>query len=145
MAEDRRASDRNKHLLRRFYDEVVNEGNLDLIDELLSEDFVEHEEFPGISQDREGVKQFFGMLRAAFPDVTMTPEQIVAEGDIAVGNVRVRGTHQGEFMGIPPSGRSIDVREVDIVRFEGEVAVEHWGAFDALHLLEQLGASAEAG
>ena len=137
-------SDRIKELMRRFYDELVNQGKLDLIDELLSENFVEHEEFPGISQDREGVKQFFAMLRAAFPDVTMTPEHIVVEDDIAVGNVKVRGTHQGEFMGIPASGRSIDVREVDVVRFEGDVAVEHWGAFDAIHLLEQLGASPEA-
>jgi steroid delta-isomerase-like uncharacterized protein len=145
MTEGKRASDRSKDLMRRFYDEVVNQGNLDLIDEMLSADFVEHEEFPGIPQTREGVKQFFAMLRGAFPDVTMTPEHIVAEGDIAVGNVRVRGTHQGEFMGIPATGRSIDVREVDVVRFDGEIAVEHWGAFDALHLLEQLGASPEAG
>jgi steroid delta-isomerase-like uncharacterized protein len=140
MAEGKRASDANKELLRRFYDEVVNQGNLDLIDELLTEDFVEHEEFPGLEQNREGVKQFFAMLRTAFPDLSMTVEHVVAEGDLAVANVRVRGTHQGEFMGVPATGKQIDVREIDLIRFRDEVATEHWGAFDAMGMMVQLGA-----
>jgi steroid delta-isomerase-like uncharacterized protein len=140
MAEGKRASDRNKELLQKFYDEVVNGGNVDLIDEMLSDDFEEHEDFPGIGPGRDGVKQFFTMFRGAFPDVTMTPDHIVAEGDIAVGNVRMRGTHQGEFMGVPPTGKQIDVRAIDVVQFRDRIATAHWGVTDAMTMMQQLGA-----
>ena len=145
MAEGKRASDRNKELLQQFYDEVVNGGNVDLIDEMLSDEFEEHEEFPGIGSGREGVKQFFTMFRGAFPDVTMTPDHIVAEGDMAVGNVRVRGTHQGEFMGAVPTGRQIDVRAIDVVQFRDGIATAHWGVTDAMTMMQQLGAMPEPG
>ena len=143
MAEGKRASDRNKDLMRRFYDEVANQGNLDLIDELFTEDFVEHEEFPGLTRDREGVKQFFAMFRAAFPDATFTVENVVAEGDLAVANVMVSGTHQGEFLGVPPTGKPIEAREIDVVRFRDDRATEHWGVFDAMGLMMQIGALPE--
>jgi predicted SnoaL-like aldol condensation-catalyzing enzyme len=105
MEQDRKA------LMRRFYEEVVGDGNVDLIDELLTDDFVEHEEFPGLPPTKAGVKQFFTLLKQAFPDVTMTPEHLITEGDLAVARVRMRGTHQGEFMAsLPPEGRSTWLR-----------------------------------
>jgi steroid delta-isomerase-like uncharacterized protein len=133
-------SDDNKATLQRFYDEVANAGNLDLIDELLSEDFVEHEEFPGIPPTREGVRQFFAMLQAAFPDGTFTTEDLIAEGDRVAARARFRGTHQGEWMGLPATGRTVDVGLVDIVQFRDGVGTAHWGVFDAMEMMQQLGA-----
>jgi steroid delta-isomerase-like uncharacterized protein len=138
-------SDDSKAMMQRFYDEVVNAGNLDLIDELLADDFVEHEDFPGIPPTREGVKQFFALLRAAFPDGTMTAEDLIAEGDRVAARAKFRGTHQGEFMGVPATGRPVDVQLVDIVQFQDGVATAHWGVFDAMTMMQQLGAIPEPG
>jgi len=138
--DEKRISDGNKHLMQRFYDEVFNEGNLHVIDELLAEDFVEHEEFPGLTPDREGVKQFFAMFRAAFPDVTCEVEHIVGEGVFIVAHARCHGTHQGDWMGVPASGRPINVHLFDLVRFIDGRATAHWGAFDGLTLMQQIGA-----
>src|SRR6266508_3762570 len=141
MFEARRASDHNKALMQRFYDEVVNDGDIDAIDELLSDDFREYEEMPNFSPDREGVKQFFAMLRAAFPDLHFAVEEMLAESDLVAARVRVRGTHTGsEFMGIPASGRSVDFLGMDFVRFANGVATAHWGVTDTVMMLTQLGA-----
>jgi steroid delta-isomerase-like uncharacterized protein len=141
MAEQgRRVSDANKAVMERFYAEVVNAGNLDLIDELLTDDFVEHEEFPDMTPDREGVKHFFGMFKGAFPDATFTPEQVLAEGETVAARIRIRGTHQGEFMGIPATGKQIEVQAIDIVSFADGKATAHWGVSDMMALMMQLGA-----
>lgn len=130
----------NKALMRRMYDEVVNGGNIDLIDELVAPDVVEHEEFPGLASGREGVKQFFTMMRGAFPDLRMDVEDMIAEGDKVAARVTMSGTQQGEFMGVPPSGKKVSVTSIDIVRFAGGQAAEHWGATDTAAMMEQLGA-----
>ena len=140
MSEGRRVSDANKAIMQRFYDEVVNAGNVDLIDELLSDDFTEHEELPGVAPGREGVKQFFRMFKQAFPDGTMTAEHVVAEGDTVAARVTVRGTHQGEFMGIPATGKKVTVGYMDMWRLDGGKAVENWVRLDMLGLMQQLGA-----
>jgi steroid delta-isomerase-like uncharacterized protein len=140
IVENRRISDSNKHLMQRIYDEVINEGSLHVIDELFAETFVEHEVFPGIPPTREGVKQFFTMFRTAFPDVTFEVEHMIGEGVFVAARARCHGTHQGEFMGVPASGRPIDVEVLDLVRFDGGLAVAHWGSFDALLLMQQIGA-----
>jgi steroid delta-isomerase-like uncharacterized protein len=146
MFEARRAGDRNKAIMQRFYDEVVNAGDIDEIDELLSPDFKEYEEAPGFPADREGVKQFFAMLRAAFPDMRFAVEEMVAEGDLVAAHVKITGTHTGsEFMGIPAGGRSVDVRAMDLVRFANGVATAHWGVTDMVAMLTQLGAMPEPG
>jgi steroid delta-isomerase-like uncharacterized protein len=132
---------RNKDAMERFYAEVVGRGNVDVIDAMLSEDFTEHEEFPGIEPSREGVKQFFTLFRTAFPDASMTPEHMIADGDLVAAHVRIRGTHQGEFLGVPPTGKQIDVPAVDIVQFrEDGIATAHWGVTDAMMMMQQLGA-----
>jgi steroid delta-isomerase-like uncharacterized protein len=140
IVESKRVSDNNKHLMQRIYDEVINEGNLNLIDELFAETFVEHEEFPGIPPTREGVKQFFTMFRTAFPDVTFEVDHMLGEGVFVAARARCHGTHQGDWMGVPASGRPVDVQVFDLVRFDGGLAVAHWGAFDALLLMQQIGA-----
>jgi len=140
MAEDgKRASDSNKALLQRFYDEVINGRNLDLIDELLSDDFVEHEEFPGIPPTREGVRQTFSMFYAAFPDIHFRVDDMLAEADLVAARVTVTGTHEGAFMGIPATGRSVEIAVMDMVGYRDGKATAHWGLSDMVTLLQQLG------
>ena len=130
----------NKALMRRFYDEIVNEGRADLIEQLVSKDFVEREEFPGLGTDRAGLRDFLGMMRNAFPDFRMEVEDLIGEGDRVVARLTMSGTHKGEFMGMPPSGHSFKVETIDIVRFANGQAVEHWGVTDSGAMMEQLGA-----
>ena len=126
-------------IMRNAYD-LLNAGDLDGFGELLSDDFVEHEQAPGLAPGKEGVLQFFTMYRAAFPDLRFEPEQTFTNGDSVSVYVRVTGTHQGEFMGIPATGKSIDIHGVDIVRFSDDgVGREHWGVFDAMTMMQQLG------
>jgi steroid delta-isomerase-like uncharacterized protein len=128
-----------KSLLRRFYEEV-SAGNLAVIDELIADDFIEHEEFPGIEANKQGVKQFFAMLRTAFPDLRMEPHEMLADGDLVSCRGTFTGTQQGEFMGVPPSGRPIDVNAIDMLRVRDGQFVEHWGVMDAMTMMQQLGA-----
>jgi steroid delta-isomerase-like uncharacterized protein len=129
--------------LRRLYGRF-NDGDLDGLGEMLADDFIEREETPGLAPTKEGVLEFFRMQRAAFPDMRMDPEDVLPSGDKVVARARMTGTHQGELMGMPPTGRSVDVQLIDIIRFEDDgLAHEHWGVFDLMALMEQLAAVAE--
>lgn len=129
-----------KALFHRYMDELANRGNMAAADELVAADVVEHEEPPpGTPPGREGVKHFFTMLRSAFPDIRITVEDQVAEGDKVVSRVVCRGTHRGEFMGLPPTGRQVEYEAIDIVRIIDGQIVEHWGVTDIYGLLRQLG------
>ncbi|MBI2913490.1 MAG: ester cyclase [Chloroflexi bacterium] len=132
--------EQNKQVMRRFYDEVFNAGRLEAIDELLAPDFAEREEFPGLPPDREGVKQFFGMFRNAFPDMRVTVHDMIGEGDKIAARYTMTGTHRGEFMGMAPTGKPIEVSAMDIVRFAGGKVAEHWGITDQMAMMQQLGA-----
>ena len=125
--------------MRRAYD-LINAGDIDGFGELLADDFVEHEETPGLEPTREVVKVFFRMYVAAFPDLHFDAEDMIASGDKVVTRARATGTHQGEFLGIPATGKSIDVQLIDIVRFGDDgLGHEHWGVFDAMAMMQQLG------
>lgn len=120
---------------------MISAGDIDGFGDLLAEDFVEHEEMPGLGQSKEGVKQLFHMYRAAFPDLRMEVEELLVSGDKALARIRATGTHKGEFMGMPASGKSVDVQLIDITRFGDDgLAHEHWGVFDAFSMMQQLGA-----
>ncbi len=136
--------EQNKAIMRRFYDKVATKGKLDLIDELFSSDFVDHEVFPGLLTDREGVKQFFSMMHNAFDGFRMDVEDVFAEGDKVVARITMKGTHKDEFMGIAATGKTVSVSTIDIVRFTNGKAVEHWGVTDGLSMMEQLGALPES-
>ena len=126
--------------MKRLYD-LINAGEIDGFGELLAEDFVEHEDMPGLEPGKEGVKRLFHLYRAAFPDLRMEVQDVLVSGDKAVARVRATGTHQGEFLGMAATGRSVDVQLIDITRFGDDgLAREHWGVFDALALMQQLGA-----
>ena len=124
---------------RRLYD-LVNDGDIEGFGALLADDFVEHEETPGLAPTREGVKDFMRMSRAGFPDMRMLVEDVVASGDKVVARVRITGTHEGAFMGVPATGRPVEVQLIDIIRFGDDgLAHEHWGVMDALAMMQQLG------
>ncbi len=127
----------NKAIARRFYD-AMNEGKLEIIDEVIDENLIEHDEFPGLTPNREGVRQFFQMVRTAFPDFSMTIEDMIAEEDKVFIRATMKGTQQGEFMGIPASGKQMTVPFADIVRFSGGRVVEHWGITDTGAMVRQL-------
>jgi predicted ester cyclase len=129
----------NKATIRRIVEEIQNGDNLALIDELAAPTFVNHTPAPGLSPDREGIKQLLSMFRAAFPDGVMTIEDMIAEGDKVVSRKTYRGTHQGEFLGIPPTGRQVSVGLIDIMRLVDGQVVEHWSVGDDLGMLQQLG------
>ncbi len=135
----------NKALVRRFVDEVQSGGNIDLIDEICSPGFVNHSAPPGIPADREGIKILTAMFRGAFPDSHFTVEDMVAEGDKVVTRKTFHGTHEGEFMGIPPSGRSVSMGLIDIVRISEGRVVEHWSEGDSLGMMQQLGVIPQPG
>jgi steroid delta-isomerase-like uncharacterized protein len=126
--------------IRRLYD-LINAGDIDGFGRQLADDFVEHEEIPGIPPTKDGVVQYFKMMLAAFPDMRMDVEDVIASGDKAVARVTVTGTNKGEFMGMPATGKSATVKLIDITRFGDDgLAREHWGVVDQLALMQQLGA-----
>ena len=129
--------------MRRAYD-LINAGDIDGFGALLAEDFVEHEAAPGLEPTKEGVTQFFHMYRAAFPDLRMDAQDVLLSGDKVTARVRATGTHEGEFLGMPATGKSIDVQLIDIIRFDDDgLACEHWGVLDSLAMMQQLGAVPE--
>lgn len=126
--------------IRRVY-AAIDAGDFDAMSGLMHDEFVDHEEIPGFAPTREGVVDFFRMTRGAFPDLRMEVDGILVSGDTAVARGRMTGTHRGEYMGVPAGGRSVDVPLIDIIRFDDAgLAVEHWGVFDAMRLMQQMGA-----
>ena len=125
--------------IQRLYD-LINAGDIDGFGRQLADDFVEREEIPGLPPTKDGVVQYFRIMLAAFPDMRMDFQDSFASGDKAVARLRISGTHQGEFMGIPATGKPVSVNLIDITRFgEDGLAREHWGVADLLAMMQQLG------
>ena len=125
--------------VRRIYD-LINAGDVEGFGRHMADDFVDHEELPGLAPTKDGVLAFFRMQQAAFPDMRMDVQDVIASGDKVVARVRYTGTDRGGFMGAPASGKSVDVQLVDIFRFGDDgLAREHWGVMDQLTMMQQLG------
>ncbi len=129
----------NKALSRRTIEEIYNKGNLSIINEIYATDFINHSAPPGLTPDREGYKQFASMYRSAFPDLQMTVEDQIAEGDKVTTRWTATGTHKGELMGIAPTGKQVTVTGIAISRYAGGKLVEAWNEFDQANMLQQLG------
>lgn len=125
-----------RRLALRVFSELISGGDLALADELIAPGYVDHRGGP---PGREGFKVGLAMVRAAFPDWTSIPADLVVEGDRVAGRWTVTGTHEGDFMGIPATGRSITMAEAGVLRFEDGRLVELWRVADELALLRQLG------
>jgi steroid delta-isomerase-like uncharacterized protein len=126
----------NKAIFRRIVEEGFNKGNLAIVDELVATNHVNHTDNV---HGPEEYKQFITMYRTAFPDLHMTIEDQIAEGDKVVNRWTSRGTHKGDLMGIPPTGKQTTVTGMYVARIIGGKIVEEWGNFDALGMMQQLG------
>ncbi len=132
-------SEENKAIVERVSEQAVGGGDTSVMDEFVADDFVDHSALPGTPPGREGAKAFVRVFHAGFPDLSLTNEDIVGEGDKVVHRYVLRGTHQGEFMGIRPTGDRIEVHGIDELRVCGGKIVERWGQVDQLGLMQQLG------
>ena len=132
--------EQNKAIARRYIEEVVNKKNLSLIDELYSPNHVFRINSEEPALGLEGVRQIYNTFVTAFPDLHLAIEDIIAEGDKVVVPYTARGTHQGELMGITPTGKQVNVPVIAIIRFAGGKIVETRHIFDALVMMQQLGA-----
>ena len=129
----------NKENARRAFEEVMNNGDLSLAEELIATDYVGHS--PGMPDftGPEGFKQFVTMQRTAFPDLNITIEDTVAEGDKVVNRWIVRGTHNGELMGIAATGKQVTMSGMVLSRYVGGKQVEAWVSADQLSMVQQIG------
>ncbi len=128
------SAEENKAVVRREQEELWNyTGNLDAAEELFA------------PEQAEAAKQEAADFRRGFPDVVSTIEDLIAEGDKVVARWRSRATHQGEYMGIPPTGKEVDFRGISIYRIEGGKIAQSWSVVDQLGLMRQLGAIPEPG
>ncbi len=138
------STEENKAIARRFAEvlqEFFRTGDVDLMDSVLAENVVQHiSGQPPEARSLEGFKQLLPALPQAFPDVLFEVENLVAEGDMVAFRLTWSGTHRGEFFGIPPSGTQATVTEMHMFRIADGKVVERWGEWDALGLMQQLGA-----
>jgi steroid delta-isomerase-like uncharacterized protein len=143
---DKTTSEENKAIVRRVWEEFFIRGNLDKAGEFFAPDYVNHD--PAAPEDRHGpeeLRQFLSIYHNAFPNMQFTIEDMVAGGDEVVVRWTVRGTHQGELMGIPPTDNRVTVAGMSMERVSGDKIVETWDNYDALGLMQQLGVIPELG
>lgn len=129
----------NKALVNQYFHAAWNQGNPAVIDDLFAANFHHHN--PGVPDggSREGFKLFNGVFRSAFPDLRLTQDDVIAEADKVVTRFTAQGTQQGELQGIPPTGKSMTLTGIEIMRVSGGKIVEGWVEFDQLGMLQQLG------
>ena len=141
------SAEENKKMARRFMEEAFGQGKPELVDDLLDPDFVRYDPYIEAGEVRgvETVKENIVWFRNVFPDLTCTIDDQLAEGEKVVSRWTVRGTHQGEFFGVPATGERIEMRGIQIDRFEEGKLVEERAEFDLLGALQQLGAVPEPG
>jgi steroid delta-isomerase-like uncharacterized protein len=134
------SKEENKAVVSRMYEELHNNGNLEKAEEFVTSDFVDHNPAdPNMPRGPEGVRKVFGMFHSAFPDFHTTVEDIISEDDRVVSRLTMHGTHNGEFMGIPATGKEINVPVIDIIRMSKGKAVERWGVADIAGMMQQMG------
>ena len=130
------SKEQNQAALRQVITEAYNKGNYNVLHDHFNPDFIEHQF--GLHPTLEGMQGDIQFLRTAFPDFTLTVEDMVADGEKVWMRLTARGTNRGGFMG-PPNGKTFEIAVFDVVRFEDGKVVEHWGSPDRFALLTQLG------
>ncbi len=127
-------------LVRESVDEIWNKGNLAAIDKVYAADYVDHDpSSPEPTRGREGVRKFITMYHSAFPDLRISMEDMVCDGDKVVSRWVARGTHKGDLMGIAPTGKFVTTKGISVARISGGLIAEEWENYDALGMLQQLG------
>jgi predicted ester cyclase len=132
------AAEENKKLVLRVFSEVFNKKQLNAADEILAPNYVNYG-FPGVEPGPEGFKQIAGMFIAGFPDINITQDEVIAEGDRVVTRGTCRGTNTGEFMGMPPTGKEVNFSYIDVWRVENGKLAENWVEMDRMTMMQQLG------
>ncbi|MSQ11746.1 MAG: ester cyclase [Dehalococcoidia bacterium] len=132
-------SEENKALVRKFYEEVFNKGNVNAIDQLLDPKFVDHDPVPAEYQGAAGLKKIVAEMRNAFPDLTATIQEQVAERDTVVTHFTTTGTHKGPFMGAAATGKKITMHAVDIMRMKNGKVTDSWHYGDEMMAFAQIG------
>jgi steroid delta-isomerase-like uncharacterized protein len=132
-------SNANKEVICAFIEEVINQRRLERADDLVKEDFIELDPLPGQQQGREGLKEVISQMQTAFPDLRWVVDEMVAEDDKVVSRFHWTGTHQGNFLGIPATGRSVTVNGVVIDRLESGKMADSRILMDTLGMMQQLG------
>lgn len=131
------STETNKAIVRRYLEQVIDEGHADLVEEFLAESIELHG--TGLAPGLAAVKQWVAMMAAAFPDRHLTIDDVVAEGDRVVARTTLNGTHQGELQGIPATGKLVTQPSITIFRLANGKIVEGWFAADNLSMMQQLG------
>ena len=131
-------SEENKALFREFID-GMNSRDIGFIDRVVAPDFLDHNKPPGQAEGVQGMKDAMATFFQGFPDLKLTVNQLVAEGDIVAACMTTEGTQTGVFMGIPASDKKISITEMHMVRVADGKVVEHWGLADAMTMMQQLG------
>lgn len=129
----------NKAVVGRYYGDILNQRQVDALDELAVEDYVEHDPFPGQGNGRADLKARAKLLLSAFDPLQFTVEDVIAEGDKVVVRWTNTGTHNGVFLGIPPTGNTVTVAGIDIHTVRNGRMAEHWHVIDQLAMMQQLG------
>lgn len=130
----------NAEIVRGIYT-AMNAHDIDAMTSMMREDILDHEMAGELPPGRAGVQQWFGTLFEAFPDMTTTVEDVICQGDRCACRVRMHGTHQAEFLGIPATRNPVDIEVIDIMRIEDGRVAEHWGLSDDVRMMRQLGAA----
>ena len=135
----------NTSVVRRYLEEVWDKNNPAAIDAFLAPQYRRYVSATGAPLTRDGQKQRLATFRTAFPDMQLTLEEMLTDGDRVAFRSTLRGTHRGNFLAIPPTGRAVTVSLIDMMRIEQGQIIEHWGGPDLFDLLQQVGASMSAG
>ena len=139
-------SEKNKTVVRRLFEEVWNKGNLPVTDELFAPNYVHHDSStPDVGPGPESEKKRATLYRTAFPDLRLTIEDIIAEGETVMARWSCRGTHKGDLSGIAPTGKQFTISGISIARIANGKMAEGWVNWDALGLMQQLGVVPELG
>jgi steroid delta-isomerase-like uncharacterized protein len=139
------SAEANKAIVRRLLD-VLEEGNIDLVDELLAPDYINHS--PGTPDQPtgpEGVKGVVAMFQSAMPDLRVVIEDMIAEGDKVATRYTLEGTHEGELFGVPPTGQRLSIKSMAVERVSDGRIRDHWRVTDSLDMMQQLGVVPEQG
>ena len=133
------SAERNKALIRRLFDEVLNKGNFGLLDQLIGASYVEHNPIANQAAGAAGIRDKIQTMRKAFPDLRFVLDELIGEGEFVAARYHWQGTHKGTFLGIAPTGRRLSVRGMDFYRLEDGRLIEHWDTVDEFGMLSQLG------
>ena len=129
----------NKLIIQRLFNEVLNKGNLTILEEIIAEEYIDHNPSSNFTPGAEGIKLKVRSLRDAFPDIMFVLEDLIAEGMLVAARYHWRGTHKGPFANILPTDNLVEVTGMDLYRIENGKIIEHWHNIDELGLLHQLG------